>query len=108
MAIDRHIARVFLKIHILSRAAWAEVYGLGVIERFGALGFEVSPGTVYPTLNAMANEGDLTVRATVVGGKRRRLYRITRKGREELLDARRILKTLSRDLDAGARPQGRC
>lgn len=99
MAIDRDIARALLKIHILSQASRGESYGLGIIERFEKLGIGLSPGTVYPVLGAMAEEGDLTARAEVVGGRRRLLYRITRKGREELRDARRALKTLSRDLD---------
>lgn len=98
MTIDRDIARALLKIHILSQAARGEVYGLGIIERFEEMGVDLSPGTVYPVLSAMAEEGDLKARPVVVEGKRRLLYQVTRKGQEELRDARRALKTLSREL----------
>lgn len=99
MPIDRDIARALLKIHILSRAARGEAYGLGIIERFEKMGIDLSPGTVYPVLSVMIGEGDLKARPTVVRGKRRLLYEITRKGREELRDARRALKTLSREIE---------
>ncbi len=99
MAIDRDIARALLKIHILSQAARGESYGLGIIERFEQMGIDLSPGTVYPVLSAMAEEGDLKARPTVVRGKRRLLYQITRKGQEELRDARQALKTLIREIE---------
>ncbi|OGS35749.1 MAG: hypothetical protein A2506_02955 [Elusimicrobia bacterium RIFOXYD12_FULL_66_9] len=101
MAIDRDIARALLKLHILSGSASGEVHGLGLIECFRGMGVELSPGTVYPILSAMIKEGDLKVRPVIVGGRRRLLYRSTRKGREELRDARRALKSLSRDLFPG-------
>ena len=103
MAIDRDIARALLKLHILSRSAKGEVHGLGLIQRFRGMGVELSPGTVYPVLSAMIREGDLKVRPVTVAGRRRLLYRATRKGREELRDARRALKSLSRDLFPGPR-----
>ena len=103
MAIDRDIARALLKLHILSRSANSEVHGLGLIQRFREMGVELSPGTVYPVLSAMIKEGDLKVRPATVAGRRRLLYRATRKGREELRDARRALKSLSRELFPGPR-----
>lgn len=102
MAIDRDIARALLKLHVLSRGCGGNVYGLGVIERFQALGVRLSPGTVYPALEAMVREGDLTARGAVIAGKRRLLYRITPKGREELRAARRVLKALSRGIEGGS------
>ena len=99
MPIDRDIARALLKLHVLSQASRGGSYGLGIIERFEQLGIDLSPGTVYPLLDAMAREGDLKARPTIVGGKRRLLYELTRNGREELRDARRALKTLSREIE---------
>ena len=98
MPIDRDIARGLLKIHLLAQAAKGDLYGLAVIERFAKLGVVLSPGTLYPTLKAMVAEGDLRASAAVVGGRRRLIYRITRKGRSELAEARTALVKLGKDL----------
>lgn len=94
--IDREILRGLLKICILSCAAEGELYGMGLIEHMRGCGFAVSPGTLYPNLNAMLKEGDLVRKTKVVGGKRRIVYRVSKKGREELRETKSKLKTLDR------------
>ncbi|MDE2039596.1 MAG: PadR family transcriptional regulator [Elusimicrobia bacterium] len=95
--IDREILRGLLKICILSCAAEEdELYGMGLIERMRRCGFAVSPGTLYPNLNVMLREGDLLRQNKTVGGKRRIVYRISKKGREELRQTKGKLKTLDR------------
>jgi DNA-binding PadR family transcriptional regulator len=47
-------------------------------------GFSLSPGTLYPALHALLHEGDVTVRRRMAGGKIRKCYRLTAKGRREL------------------------
>lgn len=94
--IDREILRGLLKICILSCASEQELYGMGLIERMRRCGFAVSPGTLYPNLNAMLREGDLLRQTRVVAGKRRIVYRISKKGREELRQTKSKLKTLDR------------
>jgi PadR family transcriptional regulator len=47
-------------------------------------GFSLSPGTLYPAFHALLHEGDVTVRRRMAGGKIRKCYRLTAKGRREL------------------------
>jgi PadR family transcriptional regulator, regulatory protein PadR len=58
-------------------------------------GYRISPGTLYPTLHRMEDEGLLRSRAVVVEGRTRRTYRITTKGRHELAEGRRVLRELA-------------
>lgn len=58
-------------------------------------GYRISPGTLYPTLHRMEEEGLLRSRSVVVEGRTRRTYRITAKGRRELTEGRRVLRELA-------------
>ena len=93
---DREIARAFLKVAILGQAAKGEVYGLGMISRFERFGMRISPGTLYPTLKLLVEEGDVVARKVVVDGKRRIIYKATRKGLAEYKEVRRTIAQLSR------------
>lgn len=90
--IDREFARGFVKLYALWRASQGETYGLQIIEEMRALGFKVSPGTLYPALHTLLEEKDLTVSQHVVNGKVRKCYRATAKGRRE---AREVVEKLS-------------
>ena len=81
--IDRDFMRGFVKLYTLWRASKGEVYGLEIIEEMRGLGFTLSPGTLYPTLHALLEERDVTVKNRTVNGKLRKVYRATRKGRKE-------------------------
>ena len=81
--IDRDFMRGFVKLYTLWRASKGEVYGLEIIEEMRGLGFTLSPGTLYPTLHALLEERDVTVKNRIVNGKLRKVYRATRKGRKE-------------------------
>lgn len=93
---DREIARAFLKVAILGQAAKGQVYGLGLIARFARFGMRLSPGTLYPTLKLLVEEGDIAPHNAVVRGKRRIVYQATRKGIAEFKAARRTIARLSR------------
>ena len=82
--IDRDFMRGFVKLYALWRASKGEVYGLEVIEEMRELGFKLSPGTLYPTLHALLKERDVTVANRTVGGKIRKCYKATAKGRKEV------------------------
>jgi len=93
---DREIARAFLKVAILGQAAKGEVYGLGMISSFEQFGMRISPGTLYPTFKLLVEEGDIIPRKVVVDGKRRIIYKATRKGLAEYKEVRRTIAQLSR------------
>jgi PadR family transcriptional regulator PadR len=94
--IDRDFARGFIKLYVMARAAKTAVYGLQVMEEMNEMGFSISPGTLYPALHALEREGDVIVTKSVVKGKVRKCYRLTRKGREEFKEVKERLEVLVR------------
>ncbi len=74
----------FVKLHILYHAAMEPVFGLELIRELARHGYTLSPGTLYPVLHRMAEEKLLRVRSRTVGGKVRKYYRATAKGRRVL------------------------
>ena len=82
--IDRDFMRGFVKLYTLWRASRGDVYGLEIMQEMRRLGFELSPGTLYPALHALLQEKDVRVTSRVVNGKVRKFYRATAEGRKEL------------------------
>jgi PadR family transcriptional regulator PadR len=67
-------------------------HGYAVIEALrqsSAGAFELAEGTVYPALYRLEAAGLLSSLWTEVAGRRRRVYRLTRRGRKELARERR-------------------
>jgi DNA-binding PadR family transcriptional regulator len=89
------LIRGAIRIHILHHADRGEVHGASMASELARHGHRVSPGTLYPTLHRMEDEGLLISRKTVVDGRSRRMYRITAAGGEELADGRRVLRELA-------------
>lgn len=84
----REIFLGFVKVHILYHASKGPVYGAELISELKRHGYDLSPGTLYPTLHALEQDGLLTRENAVVEGKRRKYYRITERGRQILAEAR--------------------
>jgi DNA-binding PadR family transcriptional regulator len=61
-------------------------------------GYSISPGTLYPTLHRMEEEGLLRSTTEVVEGRARRVYVITPRGRRALRDAKRLLAELAEEV----------
>jgi PadR family transcriptional regulator, regulatory protein PadR len=87
----------FMRIHILHHAAEGEVYGQWLIEELGRHGYRLSPGTLYPMLQALEERGYLTSREDSDGrlGRRRKVYTATEEGRRGLEVALRQLRELT-------------
>jgi PadR family transcriptional regulator PadR len=62
----------------------ATIYGAAMIEELARHGYQLGPGTMYPTLHALRDKGYLEEERRVVGGKVRKYYRITAIGRRAL------------------------
>ena len=78
-------------------------HGYGIIARLRDRSqdvFRLAEGTVYPTLHRLERDGLVTSRWTAASGRRRRVYRITRSGREALSVRRIEWKTFSRAVEA--------
>jgi PadR family transcriptional regulator, regulatory protein PadR len=95
----------FVKVHILHHAAQEPVYGVALIKELGRHGYEISPGTLYPILHSLADEGYLTREERVVRGKVRKYYSITDSGREALAEARLKIEELVEEVLEGHGPE---
>jgi PadR family transcriptional regulator PadR len=94
--IDREFLRGFTKLYALWRGSRKDAYGMAILREMRAVGFELSPGTLYPTLEKLKREGDITWRKQVVGGRVRKTYRLTSKGKKELEEVKERLHAIVR------------
>ena len=94
--IDRDFMRGFVKLYTLWRASKGEVYGMEIMQEMRELGFNLSPGTLYPTLRALLEEKDVKMTSRIVNGKVRKCYRATPKGRKEVKEVIERLSFLMR------------
>ncbi len=77
----------FIKIHILYHAAEEPVYGLELIRELARHGYDLSPGTIYPILHKLEENGYLRSESSVVHGRVRKYYTTTAAGQEMLAKA---------------------
>jgi DNA-binding PadR family transcriptional regulator len=90
----RHFFGGFVRLHILYHADKQPICGVEIIEELKRHGYELGPGTLYPVLRQLHEAGYLSCNDEVVGGKRRKNYRITRSGKKLLGEARAKLREL--------------
>src|SRR3989442_13990101 len=91
----RSFDRGAVQLHVLHHAAEGEINGAWITEELARHGHHISPGTLYPALHRMEDEGLLRSHTIVVEGRRRRLYIATARGRRALEQARRTLRELA-------------
>jgi DNA-binding PadR family transcriptional regulator len=89
------ILRGAVRLHVLHHAAEAPLHGAWMAAELAAHGYRISPGTLYPTLHRMEEEGLLTSTHEVADGRRRRVYCATAKGRRTLQAMRVALRELA-------------
>lgn len=94
----------FIKIHILHHAAQEPVYGLALIRELQRHGYELSPGTLYPILHRLEDEGYLAQEERVVKGKVRKYYAATDEGRRALEDVKAKVSELVEEVLEGKGP----
>jgi DNA-binding PadR family transcriptional regulator len=83
--LQREILLGFWKVHILHHAAEQAIYGQWMLKELRHHGYDVSPGTLYPILSRMEEQGLIASKGDVVVGSRdRREFRITKGGKETL------------------------
>ena len=91
---EREFFAGFVKIHILYHAAEEEICGTDIAKELATHGYQVSPGTLYPTLHRLERMGYLKRVDRVEGGRRRKYYRATPAGRKALATARKRIAEL--------------
>ena len=57
--VDRQFILGFIKIHILYHASKAPIFGAEIAEELKRRRYHISPGTLYPTLRRLEEEGKL-------------------------------------------------
>lgn len=88
----------FIKIHILYHATNEPVYGLWLIEELRRHGYKLSPGTLYPILHRLEEDGFLKSYSENIGGKIRKYYNITPKGKRELSKIKEKINELVKEV----------
>jgi PadR family transcriptional regulator PadR len=83
----RDMIQGLVRVRILHTAALGPVSGVEFSRDLATAGHQVSPGTLYPLLHAMEKAGLVKSAGKLVKGKRRRYYRTTKKGRNQLNQA---------------------
>jgi PadR family transcriptional regulator, regulatory protein PadR len=94
----------FIKIHILHHAAQEPVYGLALIQELARHGYTLSPGTLYPVLHSLEQDGYLASEERVVQGKVRKYYTLTEAGSRALVEARHKIRELVDEVLEGQGP----
>ncbi len=87
---------------ILAVVATAPAHGYAVIEelkRRSAGTFDLPEGTVYPALHRLEADGLLASSWASAGGRKRRIYRLTRRGRSALAQRRREWSAFAQAVD---------
>jgi DNA-binding PadR family transcriptional regulator len=87
---------------LLAVVAEAPAHGYAVIERLRERSggtFSLEEGTVYPALHRLERAGLLASAWTTAEGRRRRVYRVTDDGAQELERSRSDWRAFSRAVD---------
>ena len=88
---------------ILATLREGPLHGYGVVEKLRGASdgaFDLAEGTVYPALYRLEAAGLLSSTWTTVGGRRRRVYQLTKRGRTELARERKEWKAFSLAVEA--------
>ena len=94
----RDVFLSFVRVHILHHAAKGRIFGLEMIDELRRHGYALSPGTLYPILHGLEQSGLLKCEQEVVGGKMRKYYTATAKGRRMLGEVRKKIQELVGEL----------
>jgi PadR family transcriptional regulator PadR len=88
---------------VLAALEHEPAHGYAIIQRLRRRSddvFRLPEGTVYPALHRLERDGLVKSRWTAPGGRRRRVYRLTRGGQEALAVRRLEWRTFSRAVEA--------
>ncbi|MDD3581727.1 MAG: PadR family transcriptional regulator [Desulfobacca sp.] len=87
-----------LKIIILHQAAKGPFYGLAFSKFMQGLGYNISPGSLYPLLHGMEKEGLLSSYTYMIQGRIRKYYELSDQGRACLVKVQNQLAGLVQEI----------
>jgi PadR family transcriptional regulator, regulatory protein PadR len=90
----RHLFTGFVRLHILYHADKEPICGVEIMEELRRHGYVLGPGTLYPILHHLHEEGYLSCKEASLNGKRRKNFRATASGKRLLKRARKQLREL--------------
>ena len=103
-----HICRSFLQgmveLFVLQRAEKEPVYGVSLHKALHDLGYDISPGSLYPLLHSLEKKRLLRCHIHEVGGRIRKYYELTKEGRSCLAEVRQHLAGLVEEIIFAGKP----
>jgi PadR family transcriptional regulator len=87
---------------LLAAVGDGEAHGYGIVEAVrsrSAGAFDLAEGTVYPALYRLERQGLLESEWRQVAGRRRRVYRLTRRGQDALAERRHEWRAFARAME---------
>ncbi len=83
---------------MLLHASHEPIFGLAMMKELEHHGYRIGPGTLYPLLHGLERGGLLRSELKNVGGRRRRVYKVTAAGNKALAKARLKVDELHEEL----------
>jgi DNA-binding PadR family transcriptional regulator len=96
---QRDIYSGLVRLHVLHHASREPIFGLEMIQELSRHGYRLGPGTLYPLLHGMEQQGLLRSRMEKRDSRVRRVYRATAAGRRALAEGREKVRELLREMD---------
>jgi PadR family transcriptional regulator, regulatory protein PadR len=87
-----------IRIHVLAHASQEPIFGVAMMKELAHHGYRIGPGTLYPLLHGLERSGLLKSVLKNVGGRSRRVYKITAAGKKALDKARVKVDELHHEL----------
>lgn len=93
-----------MRVHVIYHAVQEPFYGAAMMEELRRHGYDISPGTFYPLLHRLEENGLLAREERVVDGKVRKYYTATADGEAVLDEIRPKLQELVDEVLEGKGP----
>ena len=81
--LDPQMKRGFIEICVLSAVSRADSHGYKIVKDISPY-VSISESTLYPILRRLESAGSLSVYSVEHNGRLRKIYRITKEGREQI------------------------
>lgn len=94
----KELSRAAVFLHILHHAAEEPIHGAWMSAELSNHGYSISPGTLYPTLHRMEQDGVLVSARELANGRLIRTYRATEAGVSALESGRRAVRELANEI----------
>ena len=99
--VDREFFLGFIRIHLLYHASQEPIFGVAIAQELARHGYKVSPGTLYPVLHRLEEQGYLESESRVVNGRVRKYYQATTEGKGALERSKQKIRELVTEVIEG-------